>query len=757
MGNLLDLFVSKYNRTDFHELNLDWLITEVTEMINQVENFVSINAVKYADPIQWDITRQYEKNTIVIDPLTGTAYISVASVPSGVALTRDEYWTVVFDLGSFVTRAAKNFTTRYEQDTTTTATFPTTAGEWLVWGDTLYVANVNITAGDSYVVDGNIRRITIEEVKNEIYTTFNNMIGALADLDTTDKSNLVAAINEVLSTLLTTTGALADLDTTDKSNLVAAINEVLSTLLTTTGALADLDTTDKSNLVAAINEVLSTLLTTTGALADLDTTDKSNLVAAINEVNIKASAATYYVTPEDYGAQGGNADDTLAIQAAINDGRPVIFTQNYNITSITIPNDSSRTIHIDGNNRWLNYIGDGSETAAVIMKGVNVTIENLNINNTTSHEKIGMYWTSDDAAHPSEFNYIRGMNIYNFNTGIFYGDINGVLDTSQSENYVINYNTRGCHLPIYMFMENAILLVDSSNLICSHAESTYTWDDSSSGIARVENGLLIITNSELVKPDITSGFGIQGKNVHIDNCAIEIASVWANCSGDVTFSNISAGYFGGGNVLSPFNVYPDADGVLTLDNVDLRIGTLSNVPLVGGLGGYPSSFWCNIINSKFNNRIWNYATPICDCPFTIKNTVINNALFDDQTYTYNALNYTDLTNNAVTLTIDNTGNIVVTANNINPSTTTEEFKLSTLLDFSIDVSAISGTWNAILVVTAPDGTLSYPNKALHTGINDLPLMFGAIAAKSAKLSITGTSATDSITIRKIVVNSNGIK
>ena len=699
MGNLLDLFVSKYNRTDFHELNLDWLITEVTEMINQVENFVSINAVKYADPIQWDITRQYEKNTIVIDPLTGTAYISVASVPSGVALTRDEYWTVVFDLGSFVTRAAKNFTTRYEQDTTTTATFPTTAGEWLVWGDTLYVANVNITAGDSYVVDGNIRRITIEEVKNEIYTTFNNMIGALADLDTTDKSNLVAAINEVLSTLLTTTGALAD----------------------------------------------------------LDTTDKSNLVAAINEVNIKASAATYYVTPEDYGAQGGNADDTLAIQAAINDGRPVIFTQNYNITSITIPNDSSRTIHIDGNNRWLNYIGDGSETAAVIMKGVNVTIENLNINNTTSHEKIGMYWTSDDAAHPSEFNYIRGMNIYNFNTGIFYGDINGVLDTSQSENYVINYNTRGCHLPIYMFMENAILLVDSSNLICSHAESTYTWDDSSSGIARVENGLLIITNSELVKPDITSGFGIQGKNVHIDNCAIEIASVWANCSGDVTFSNISAGYFGGGNVLSPFNVYPDADGVLTLDNVDLRIGTLSNVPLVGGLGGYPSSFWCNIINSKFNNRIWNYATPICDCPFTIKNTVINNALFDDQTYTYNALNYTDLTNNAVTLTIDNTGNIVVTANNINPSTTTEEFKLSTLLDFSIDVSAISGTWNAILVVTAPDGTLSYPNKALHTGINDLPLMFGAIAAKSAKLSITGTSATDSITIRKIVVNSNGIK
>lgn len=196
--------------TNFHELNLMWILEALKEIQTTTEQFVAINSLKYADPIQWNITSQYEKNTIVIDPQTGTAYISVQPVPTGVALTNEDYWTVVFDLGAFVTRAAKNFTTRWEADTTLTATFNSAAGEWLVWGDTLYVANVNITAGDSYVVDGNIKRITIEEVKNEVlqliadnYNVIVAMIGDLNDLTTTAKDNIVTAINELVSGLST--------------------------------------------------------------------------------------------------------------------------------------------------------------------------------------------------------------------------------------------------------------------------------------------------------------------------------------------------------------------------------------------------------------------------------------------------------------------------------------------------------------------------------------------------------------------------
>ena len=287
--------------TNFHELNLMWILEALKEIQTTTEQFVAINSLKYADPIQWNIVQQYEKNTIVIDPLTGTAYISVQAVPSGVSLSNEDYWTVVFDLGSFVVRAAKNFTSRYEDETTLTATFNTQAGEWLVWGDTLYIANVNITAGDSYVIGGNITQITIEEIKNEIYTTFNTIIGSLDDLTTTDKSNLVAAINEVASEVLGKIGDLDDLTTTDKSNLVAAINEVLQTLIDTCGDLDDLTTTDKSNLVAAINEVDSDL----------------------NDLSVVVSNSCY-VNVLDFGAVGdGVTDDSAAFQAAIDTGKNV--------------------------------------------------------------------------------------------------------------------------------------------------------------------------------------------------------------------------------------------------------------------------------------------------------------------------------------------------------------------------------------------------------------------------------------------------
>ena len=208
--------------TNVHELNLNWIMEQLFTLKTTIEQFVSINALKYADPIQWNITNQYEKNTIVIDPLTGTAYISVQPVPAGVALTRTEYWTVVFDLGSFVVRAAKNFTDNFEEDTTLTATFPSSVNDWLIWGDTLYRVINPIVAGDQYVIGSNIEHFTAE-----------NIIGHIQDLNTTDKSNLVAAINELVQALINEatrvdgiTGSLDDLNTTDKSDLVAAINEV---------------------------------------------------------------------------------------------------------------------------------------------------------------------------------------------------------------------------------------------------------------------------------------------------------------------------------------------------------------------------------------------------------------------------------------------------------------------------------------------------------------------------------------------------
>ena len=72
--------------TNFHELNLEWILKTLKYIEDTMEQFVALNTIKYADPIQWNITDQYGKNTIVVDPATGNAYLSTQPVPVGVLL-----------------------------------------------------------------------------------------------------------------------------------------------------------------------------------------------------------------------------------------------------------------------------------------------------------------------------------------------------------------------------------------------------------------------------------------------------------------------------------------------------------------------------------------------------------------------------------------------------------------------------------------------------------------------------------------------
>ena len=451
-----------YPYINVNDLNLDYLLKSIKEIQTQVEYFVSLNAIKYADPIQWDITRQYEKNTIVIDPQTGTAYISVAPVPIGAQLTRPEYWTVVFDLGSFVVRASKNFAINYEADTTTTATFNTPKGGWLVWGDVLYIANVPITAGDSYVEGGNISHFTMEEIIghlsdllttdkdsivdaiNELYTALNNavnalslMIGDLNDLTTIDKTSIVNAINELVTNVgnvVISIGDLADLTTTDKSSIVNSINEVvtnLGTLLNVIGDLNDLITTDKTSIVNAINEVKSDFIAEdlkVGDLADLTTTDKSSIVNAINDIS-SIIPTGMYVMPEDFGAVGDDVnDDYTAIMDAINEcisTKKALYFSNkvYHIGTAININSLDFDIYSDYSG-YLHYTGSGS--AMIIGNAVNRKIqiaiagEYLNDNTSSCLEVNGATSCTFDCSFS---NGLYGLNL-NATSGIQFNIFN---------------------------------------------------------------------------------------------------------------------------------------------------------------------------------------------------------------------------------------------------------------------------------------------------------------------------------------------
>lgn len=164
-------------------LNLDWLLKVSNCNTQKIENFINLNTIKYADPILWDITSQYECNTIVVDPQTGDAYISTEAVPYGVSLSNDDYWTKIYNYADAINGLEEQIAIANER-LSTTASAARSVGD-LVWLDgKLYKITAPMIAGDSYVVDSNCIKTTIEKELKIIDSTLTTEIQNRTDADT---------------------------------------------------------------------------------------------------------------------------------------------------------------------------------------------------------------------------------------------------------------------------------------------------------------------------------------------------------------------------------------------------------------------------------------------------------------------------------------------------------------------------------------------------------------------------------------------
>lgn len=185
--------IHKAPYTNFHDLNLDWIIEVLNEFNTRLTDFVSMASIKYADPIQWNITSQYEANTVVVDS-NGNAYLSVRPVPSGVSLDRPEFWTKIgnFDeLWADVKRAI----TPNDEGHSTTATAHRAVND-LVWVDgSLVRVTKAMTAGDAYVPGSNCVSSSTNEVLHYLITAFNEGLSAEQTARENADRNLQTAID----------------------------------------------------------------------------------------------------------------------------------------------------------------------------------------------------------------------------------------------------------------------------------------------------------------------------------------------------------------------------------------------------------------------------------------------------------------------------------------------------------------------------------------------------------------------------------
>ena len=157
--------------TNFHDLNLDWIMDELNEFNTKLTNFVSLATIKYANPIQWDITSQYEKNTLVMDPQDGTVYLSVQPVPQGVQITNADYWTPVFTLQNFIDPLKNAITSVPQQENGQAATEQLPANSVFFVGDVLCTNPAVIPETSLVVIGTNCVEVSVVDLISRLFST----------------------------------------------------------------------------------------------------------------------------------------------------------------------------------------------------------------------------------------------------------------------------------------------------------------------------------------------------------------------------------------------------------------------------------------------------------------------------------------------------------------------------------------------------------------------------------------------------------
>lgn len=361
--------------TNFHELNLDWILHELKTLKTTITNFIAINSVKYANPIIWDITNQYETNTVVLDN-SGNAYLSVQPVPAGVSLDREEYWTKIGNF-SALWDSVRSAITPYDEQHNTTASVDHKAGDWVWMENDLLLITKNISAGDKYIDGSNCKKTNVHDLFTTISSTLQDEITARKSGDKTLDDKITAEAE-----------ARAEADATLKEELKAAENIVF---FEKHGAMGDGVTDDTTAIKAAV--------------ADAENTGK--ILASL--------AKTYLVT------------DTIAIDCHKVKNVNITGTIKASFKDKTIlklytsePDDITNAVincKVDGTNGFGGYQFPAEDEEfnfpIFAMKGIEILDINRSVINCSARNCTAGIVLTNSSAHGVVFNTINIGDVYN--------------------------------------------------------------------------------------------------------------------------------------------------------------------------------------------------------------------------------------------------------------------------------------------------------------------------------------------------------
>lgn len=144
-----------------YQYDLGWMIQQILQFKNDLETAIDLKTIHYADPINWDITTQYAPNTVVVDPKSGTAYMSKRAVPAGILLDNTNYWVVIFNYQRIYDKIMDGVA--FNDRDNIAASKDLLVNDMVWFGGDLYRCTRPILQGSKYIPGTNLEPITIAD------------------------------------------------------------------------------------------------------------------------------------------------------------------------------------------------------------------------------------------------------------------------------------------------------------------------------------------------------------------------------------------------------------------------------------------------------------------------------------------------------------------------------------------------------------------------------------------------------------------
>ncbi len=496
-------FLAKYPYTDFHELNLDWIITEIAQLRVEFDDFAHVNSLKYAG--EWDITKAYSAFSVVDEH--GFGYMALKPVPPGTQITDAEYWLMVVDYSQILNGVESRM-----------------AALEAIVGD----------ASSGLVKDVDDLQNTVGDASSGLVKDVNDLQNTVGDAS----SGLVKDVNDLQNTVGdASSGLVKDVDDLQNtvgdasSGLVKDVDDLQSAMSTAQGDIVTLN--NKINAASTIYDTLTDLIADTNVVS-------GKYVQTLGRSSEGDNGGSFYyitdLTPSGYyetltnglfakpiDAHNvlvfgviGSGDETAAISAAIAEIDDYI---EFNAVTYTISGELVFTQDIHGNGAKIKVNGD--VLTAILTPG---SVKELEVySDASAHVRVGIAATSGNSI--IEDCYVH--DLYNDDVSTPNHSVFGIaLDNTDRYGTAIARRNRvnnivGTYLTAQaVYSAAGIIYSGHSNVLIENNIVTNVVDayngDCLSVIPKANDGTLVCT----IRNNFLSGGQVDGMKVSFENAQI---------------------------------------------------------------------------------------------------------------------------------------------------------------------------------------------------------------------------------------------